>query len=249
MSAIEDLSLSQMTTNELSTTGSSLVTIITPLRDDTFIDRVATRIMTTVEQYSMIPGTPQAKEDSSNIQGMDAEIDRILPMLETTLKANVEQFAYFREKALASKELLKGFELCDRRELMYGNYANQEAQLNKLFSHVLADSMTANREASGTAPIWTALKKWNDKLRELLVKRLNSGKLEVTSKDVRRELKYRIEGMLSYLEMNITDEIEGFPAVQDSVNELIAEVMGKVRARKTRKENEDVVSEEEAVVS
>ncbi len=73
--------------------------------------------------------------------------------------------------------------------------------------------------------------------------------MEVTSKNVRQELKYRIAGLLPYLEMNITNEVEGFVAIQTQLNEQIVDVMGKIRSRKTRKENEKKRSEVETVAN
>lgn len=243
MNEIEELRMSLLSTNELSKTGESLVSITKPLHGDVYVDRQNTKITESVDILTTIPSTPQGSDLTESINGVDNEIDRLLPLLENTLKANVEQYAFFQEKAQASSQLLKVFGLCDRKKLLYGGYADQGAEIAKLFKHILTDELATIRETSGTAPIWMALEKWNEKLKELLELRLNEGKLPTTTKDQRRKLKFRINNLLTYLNANIVDGVEGFDVVQTPVNELITDVMSAVRARKTRKSNQEAVSE------
>ncbi len=238
MNAIKTISLSRLTVNELSRTGTSLTSITESLMTDAYIARQVHEITGSLSTVRKIKSTDLASGFTDGIHDTDHDVDELLPMIEDDLKSSVNKKRFFKAKGESAERILKLIALRDRKKLFYGGYTDQGEEIRTLFSDLFSPEYDAHREASGAAPLFDTLKERFTTLSELLQARLDEDSMPSTQREQKRILRYRIEKLISYIDTNIVDKVEGFEAIHTPLNELITDVMGEYKARVTRKENQ-----------
>ncbi len=238
MNAIKSISLSGLSINELSRTGTSLITLTEPLMDDTYVARQIDAITGSLSTVRKIKSTDLASGFTDGIQDADHDVDELLPMIETDLKSSVEKKRFFQVKGESAETLLKLFRLRDRKKLFFGGYTDQGEELRTLFTDLFSPEYDAHREASGAAPLFDMLKVRFEELSSLLQARLDEESMPSTQREQKRILRYRLDRLIAYIDTNVVDEVEGFDAIHAPLNELITDVMGEYKARVSRKEKQ-----------
>jgi hypothetical protein len=238
MEKIQPVSLSQFTTGELQKTSTHLTSLVEPyIEFHPFIARQVNNLIGAVDILVDIDRTVLASEHTDDIQADDGDIDTLIPMIWDNLKNSVEAKSFFSEKGEASEILIKFFENRDRKELIYGGFTNQGKEITALLKDVFDPSMDANRVASGVEPMLLLLERKFDSLNANLEARLKEGNMPSTQKEQKKILRYRLDNLLTHIDVNIVDGVEGFESLRTPVNELITVIMSEYRARVTRKKS------------
>ncbi len=237
MNTIVSLSLSKLSTGEVHHTVSALSSILDGLRGDPHIERQLLPIEQANRFAQEIMQAPKASSKTDVINSTDDELDSLLPVIVNSLEVAVAQSAFFPEKADAAERLLTRIALCDKQKLFYGGYGDQAAQLENLLGDLLGETFAAALALSGIAPLVNHLQELHKTLQQLLTERLQEEKLSSNRREQRKIINYRLDKLIAYLDANITDKVDGFPAVQEPVNELFTEVMALYKGRMTRKAN------------
>lgn len=237
MNTVKKIALSRLNPVELSHTGTLLCSFMEPLLSDAHVSRQVHAITDALNELMKIANTPQGSELTDEIHDEDHEVDELLLICLDDLESSISKKRFFPMKAEAAAALKVLFDKRDRKKLLFGGYTDQGNEIRSLFSELFSEPFKTYREESGAAPIFNELKARFARLSELLEARLNEGKLPTTSKEQRGILRYRLGKLLSYIDVNIFDDIAGFADVKTPVNELITDIMSQYRARMTRKEN------------
>lgn len=238
MKKLDAISLSQLNTDELLKTSKSVKSLTKPLAvNHDFIHRNVTDIEKSIAIHAEIDNAQLKKSDTDQIQELDQRFDKYGPIILEDLQNSIKKYEFFPAKAHSSEEILKLFSKRDKKKLFYGSYAAQAREMDALRAELFIPEMDAHRSNCGLETIFTA---WDDAYRELqdlLNNRLSEGNLSITLKELKGDLRYRVEALLTYVDLNIYDDVEGFGALETPLNELISEVMASYKNRMTRKEN------------
>ncbi len=235
---IESLSVSRLTTSELIDTSSQLISITQTLAEQhAFIARQSSALDLSIGALVDIERTPLGSDRTEMINSDDAQQDMLVALIEDHLEAGAKTEAFFPEKASACKVLLSFYGNRDRETLMRGSLRDQGVEMRALLADLLDPSQDENRTASGCEPMIQKLNEVFLSLQKNREARNNEGNLPTSTTEQKRILRYRIDKLLSFIDVNIIDGIEGFDTVKTPVNELITEVMSEYRARVTRKAN------------
>ena len=238
MNHLKALSLSQLTTSELLSGSKNIVAITESLMaTDPYISRQVGGLNGAITSLADIDNEERTNEHTQAIRTLDAEVDILLPLIEDDLKGTIKKAVFNPDSALSAEALLLLFNKRDRTKLIYGSYVDQGREINALFAELFAPEYATHLSIAGIEPMTSKLNSTYSQLQGLLNERLNQGNFETTQKEQKRVLRYRLDKLLSYLEANVHDNIDGFSVIETPVNELITDIMADYRARQTRKEN------------
>ncbi len=240
MNAIEPLSLSKLGTGLLQSTSTRLASIVAPLElNHPVISRQVSEIKTAVGMLVEIDRTPRASDVTETINADDNDIDSLLPMIINNLESSIEMKQFNVKKGEAAEAQLKLIEQRDRKALISGGFVDQGNELTTLLTDMFEPSNDESRIASGIDQMIQLVKTKFESLQINLERRLNEGKQVTSTAEQKKILRYRLDRLLAYIDVNVVDQVDGFDAVKTPVNELIAEVMGQYRASVTRKANKN----------
>ncbi len=240
MNTIKPISISQLNTDELIKTGRSITTLTNSLREAyPFVDRHITAIKVSLGDIATIDGTEQKKESTKSVQYLDERLDKLLPLIESDLEGSVAKKEFFPTKATAAEAILALFQKRDRKKLFFGSYVAQGREMEALKKELYSSEYEPHIENSGIADLFEALLDTYSDLTYSLNERLNEGNLSTTLKEQKGILRYRLDKLISYIDVNILDNIDGFSVVQTPINELVTEIMSDYKARMTRKEHSE----------
>lgn len=238
MNTIEPLSLTRFTTNELVKTGKGVADLAEQLAATSpFIARNVSAIKATLATIAEIDNKDPKKSHTDEIVELDRKLDALLPVTEGALLSNVKSADFFPEKGAASAVIIAAFEKRDRQALFHGSYSAQGREMSALLQEIYAEENAQHRTDSGCAPQLDALNDTFTRLNVLINERRSEGNLPSTLKEQKSILRYRVERLLSYIDANILDEVEGFAEIKTPMNQLVTEIMSEYRARMTRKKN------------
>jgi len=240
MNVIEPLSLSKLPTGLLQNASTRLVSIVEPLEPNhPVIARQSSEIKSAAGMLVEIDRTPRASDVTGTINADDGDIDSLLPMIINNLESSIEMKQFNKEKGEAAETQLKLIDQRDRKALLHGGFVDQGKELTSLLADILDPSNDESRIASGIDQMVQLVNTKFESLQINLERRLNEGNLKSTTTEQKKILRYRMDRLLAYIDVNVVDNVEGFEAVKTPVNELITEIMGLYRAKVTRKENKN----------
>ncbi len=238
MNIVKPISLSQITTSELLKGGKSLLSITESLTlTYTFVARQRAGIEDAIAKLAMVDNEERTHENTPEIRQLDGSVDMLIPLIEDDLQGTVKKAAFMPDAADSAKKILELYAKRNRKKLIYGSYTDQGREADALFSELFSDEFTDHRNIAGISAMADKLLADYTELQKLLNERLNQGNFATTQKEQKGLLRYRMDKLLSHIDVNIFDEVEGFPAIETPVNELITEIMSEYKARITRKEN------------
>lgn len=240
MLIIKDPALSKLSTPELRTLADGTITTLSPFAaSHPLIDRSLEVVKGSLSAITNINNTPQGSDITEEIRTVDGDMDASLRLAREVMQANVNMAAYNPAKAAASEKLLS---VMSKRSsaLFSGGYVEQGAEVTDFLSDVFTDELADTREDSGVAPILETIKDQFSQLKELLAARAAEDTAPTTVKEQKQIIRYRLEKLYHYVDINCVDEIDGFTEVITPLNDIITSVMSQYRARETRRQNRDV---------
>ncbi len=235
MNTLDRISLSQLSYSMLDHLATTTLSFVDSLAPDPYVERQLVPINAALSILRQLKGRQVKSDLTPQISEADEMVDSLLPMLEDALKNASAQRLFIAERADSADRVLALLKQCDRTKLFYGGYSDQGAELATLFQKVFAPENRDYLAKAGVAAICTALQEHNEKLHALREARLNEESFGTTSREQLGILRHRLEALLTYIDTNIADEVDGFPPLQQPLNELIGEVMAEYRASVTRK--------------
>lgn len=238
MKQLKPISLSQLNTDELFKTGKALLELGKPLEElSDFAERNLYNIRKALLTQAEIDNEELTKEETEEIRDLDGKLDALLPIIESDLQGNVKKAEFYPQKGESSSAILTLFEKRDRKKLFYGGYSAQGREMEALRAELFTPEFDLHRENSGISELFTALDTTYVELQKHLNNRLSEGNLKVTLKEIKGEMRYRIEALLSYIDVNINDGIGVYENLTTPINQLITEVMQAYKTRMTLKAN------------
>ncbi len=236
MHAIKSIPLSKLTPKELDFTAKLLITMVQSfVPDHPFIARQVHCLELSLQALQKVYGMSRKSEYTKIIKQHDSEIDAVLPLIMHTLENNIKAENYFPHKANASKDLLELFRIRNRRQLFHGGYTAQASEMGSLLKGLLHPSQDQNRVESGVEVMVIHLKDNFKALQEAQTARLKEENYPTTQKEQGEILCFRLQNLLTYINANVVDEVDRFDTLKIPVNELITDIVSRVRARQTRK--------------
>ncbi|MGM0443694.1 MAG: hypothetical protein ACQEQV_05850 [Fibrobacterota bacterium] len=242
MNHLKEIALSRLTTGEVRQTASRMISVVDPLMSDAYVARQTQAVQDALDMLIRIDNTPAGSDLTDAIHRADDEVDRLLPLIESHLENSAGMGEFMPQQGDAAQVLLQLFEKRDRRKMIYGSYNDQSNEVESLFAELFADEYAQERTDSGIEALLTRLKASYEERNRLLEARLREDDIPTTTREQKQIIRYRLDALLHFLDTNIVDEIEGYPALAAPINELITDIMAQYRARLTRLEN----SEEQA---
>jgi hypothetical protein len=240
MNVIDPVSLSQLNSGEMIDTSSQLVSIVKPLtKNHDYIARQVFQIKASLKALVSIERTPGESEPTDPISGDDNDLDMLIALIWETLESGEKSGEFFRAKAIACQELLKFFKKRNREVLLRGSFSDQRVEVSALLSDLLHDSQALNRTASRVGGMIFRLAEIFEAQQDHPDDRNSDDNLPSTKREEKKILRYRLEKLLAFVDVNIVDKVDGFEAVKSPVNEVINGIMSGYRARvmKTNSEN------------
>ncbi len=230
--------MSQLTTSELLKSGKTLVSITQPLvPTHPFIDRQTVGINDAITNLTNVDNEVRAHEETEEIRRLDGSVDMLIPLIEDDLRGSVKKAAFARAASESAEIILNLFAKRDRQKLIYGSYADQGREADALFAELFSPEYTEHLEKSNIKDMADALLRDYTELQKLLKQRLNEGNYTTTQKEEKTKLRYRMDKLLSHIDANILDNVDGFAAIETPVNEMVTEIMSDYKKRVTRKAN------------
>ncbi len=234
MNTIVALAISQLSHGEMHRTVSTLPTILEALGNP-LISRQLEAIEVAHSNLQALMQTAKSSHATEDIHKTNDDLDSLIPVLINGLESAIAQREFFPEKADAASVVLTRISHCDRKKLIHGSYGDQLSLLEVLVKDLLSEEFSAALATSGSQPMVLRIQTLMNQLQELLTARLQESKTTTTQTEQRKIINYRLDKLIAYIDINITDNIDGFSAVQEPVNELFTEVMGSYRSRVARK--------------
>jgi len=229
--------LTRLDPDSLAQAGESLCSIVSDLKTESFVTRQTAAIHGALGLPRVISNTVRTSDKTETIGALDDEIDELLLVFISNLESAIKNTRFEPKKAEAAKPLLAIVQKRNRQNLIHGGYIPQGEEIRTLFDDILKPELKELRETAGVEPVLAIIKNNFDQLSTLLDARAGEGNLPTTQKEQRRILRYRIDKLLSFLDANITDNVDGYAPLKDKVNGFITDLMAKVDAAKTRKES------------
>ncbi len=227
--------LSKLTPTELHFTAQHLLSMVkTFIPEHPFIARQVIYLEQSLKNLLKINSMSRKSDYTKIIKELDTKIDAVLPLILMTLENNLKAEHYFPSKAKASKELLTLCKMRNRRQLLHGGYTSQASEITSLLKSIMAPSQDLNRIESGIDLMVQQLKETFEALQKSQIARLKEESYPTTQKEQGDILCFRLDNLLTYINANIIDEVEQFEKLKIPVNELITDVMSRVRSRYTK---------------
>ncbi len=238
MKCLKPLSQSMLTTGQLHYFALQAMGIIDPLvESDDFVKKQNTALKVAVEKMEKILSHSRINEKTEEHATADELMDKILIGLRDFLQGLLSLRIFDTGKADAAEKVLNQMEELGH-DLIHGGYEKQLPLVNTFINSMATAPFQVYVEAAGVAHLIEALKNSYEKVQKLSQEKMEaSEKPDSTMADEKKELRYRIDGLLSYMDRNLHDGVAEFSPIELKMNQLISDVMGQLRANQTRKQN------------
>ncbi len=234
MKQLKPISLSQLTTTELQYFTLRTLGLVQPIVEpDSFPHRQTTRLNDNTDSVELLTGLSKKNEVTLTLNSADDIQDSILLGVRDTCKAKVATRRFHARAADSAENVLA---IMDEygKNLIYGNFDEQCTAIPSFLTKMATPENVENAKNAGILQYIEALQPAHDEFRSLLKEKLtNKKKPLVKLTDVKKDMRYRLEGLLGYLDLQIADEVVSFTDLKAPMNLLITDVMAQMRTRVT----------------
>lgn len=239
MSSLKALPSSRLSTSQLKNVAIQTMKLTESLLEsDDFIQDQHTAMNASIVDMDQIHAYSQVNSKTKDLAQANVVLDDCLTGTRDYLKGAIALRRFDCIKADAAENILHHMESYGRG-LIYGGY-NEQADLVPAFIKSVKELYAEDLETAVAAHLIEGTKMAIESVIKMYGEKLESQeKPDTTMGKIKKELRYRIDGLLSNLDRRITDKKEGYVTLQEPINELITEVMTQVRAQQTRKENSE----------
>lgn len=209
--------------------------------DDGFITKQNEELQSYIAELETAFQRVLTHKFTQEINELDIRRDKLLVALRAALNSAIAQEVLSQKKADSAREVLVHMNNMDAKVTNL-SLMEESVQINAFLSALktLAEDVVTSSTAK---PIIAALEETQKEFDKLYKTRSSH---DETAQDprritqIRKDMVFRIEGLLSYINVNGVDYPETYSDVVNSINTLIDEVMAKAKADQTRKENQQV---------
>jgi len=238
MKQLKQLSHSRLTTSQLQFFSLQAMGLIAPLLEKSpFLSRQHDELQGSIDSIESLTGLSRKESGTEELSEADNYQDQILMAIRDTCKAKAA--AEWHNKAAAESGIIVLSIMNEfGKDLIYGNYDQQSVAVPSFIKKMTEIENVEHAQKTETSNFIAALKPAHETFKDLYTKKLIGTESPVTSiTEEKKNLRYRLDGLLSYLDVQIADGVEEYSAVKTPMNQLITEVMSQVKANLTRNEN------------
>ncbi len=237
MSSLKSLPSSLLTTSQLKNIAIQTMKLTESfIESNDFINDQHVAMGKSITMIDKIHAYSQVNKKTEDFTRADDVLDDVLTGIRDYLKGAVSLRRFDQNKGDAAERIIHHMESYGK-ELFYGSY-DKQADLVPSFVKSVREQYAEDLETAVMAHLIDGLSLASEAVINLYNEKLGAQKKpESTMADEKKVIRYRIDGLLSYLDVRITDAIEAYVPLQETLNELITEVMTHVRANQTRKEH------------
>lgn len=238
MKQLKPLSHSQLSTEELQFFALQAMGLIQPLSGSSeFLARQHTHLENATDSVEQLTGLSRRSELSPLVAGADDKQDALMIAIRETAQAKVAARIISEAAADAGEKVLQTIEGFGKK-LIYGSYEEQSVAIPSFIAKMSTPEMSDTVEKAGVKKFLEVLSPVHEEFQELFKEKLNMPDLpKTTLAEEKRKIRYRLGGLLAYIELQIADSVELYVKLKEPMNALITEVMARKRARDTRAEN------------
>ncbi len=238
MNTLESVSFSKFNSAEKYTFTTEATAIVKPIAaEDDYLTAHISKAEDSIARVVSLKTITAASEFTGSIGDADDMQDGYLRTAKTALEANVAMADFYPEKAKASALVLG---LMDKRtnDLYYGNNVSQQGEIDALFEDIDSPVNSDAVQGSGIAPIFEKIREVNGILKVKIEARRNEKGGNSTITEENAIMGYHMNCILSYIDGHCALGTEQFDLIVTPLNDLITDIMGRNRARRTRKEKQ-----------
>ncbi|MCP4298879.1 MAG: hypothetical protein GY786_25140 [Proteobacteria bacterium] len=234
MKQLKAISLSQLSTTELQFFTLQLMGLIEPLSaHNNFCARQFSELKDGTVTVESLTGLSKKNDATLTVNSADDIQDGILVGVRDTCKGKVATRHFDGEAADDAVEILDIMAEYGK-PLIYGNYDEQCVAIPSFLTKMALPENVARAERTGVKLFIDALAPAHSEFVNLLNETLTNTNKPVTKlTDAKKEIRYRLDGLLGYIDLQISDEIELFGDLKVPMNLLITDVMAQMRTRIT----------------
>ncbi len=238
MKQLKQLSHSRLTTSQLQFFSLQSMGLIAPLlKKSDFLSRQHDELKGSTDAIESLSGISRKQDITEDLSGSDTLQDQILIAIRDTCKAKAATEWFNKAGAEAGVVVLTIMNEYGK-DLIYGNYEQQSVAIPSFIAKMALIENVEFAQKSGIANFLTALTPAHASFVDLYNQKLTETAVPMTTiLKEKKNLRYRIDGLLTYLDIQIADGVEEFTDVKAPMNLLITEMMSQVRANQTRSEN------------
>lgn len=203
------------------------------------MDRQVTALTEHTDDVEMLTGLSRKNDATLTLNSADDIQDSILIGVRETCKAKVATHHFNADAPERAEKVLAVMEEYGK-PLIYGTFDEQCTAIPSFLAKMALPENVQNSDAAGVTDYIIALKPAHDEFCKILNEKItNTQKPMVKLTDVKKDMRYRLEGLLTYIDIQISDELPAFCELKTPVNLLITDVMAQLRTRVTlAKKNE-----------
>ncbi len=240
MKQLKKFSPSKISHEALASFARTTMSYIVELAEDLFLIRQNEAVIAHLEELDLAFQRILKNSFTQKLELIDYQRDQLIVALRSALRAAIDQAILNTDKAEAAEKIITLVNHMDAKVTTLG-YLEESAQITAFFTAV-KELQAGVVETAEVTPILIALETTQGEFDALFNEKgaTNAAKTEVRRiKDIRKDLTLRLNGILSYVNINGIDLPEQFCEIIESLNALITEVMAKAKADATRKENSE----------
>lgn len=240
MNKLKPLSQSLLSASQLQRIATQTMIITQPLvESDPFIKKQHEELTESSNNIDKIYAYSSINKKTEELLEADDMMDNIITGIRDYLKGLISLHLFEPAKASAAETILEHMDSYGPK-LFYGGYEKQAALIPAFVKSVKDEEFAPMLTTAGIAHLIDGLDLSSQKVIRLYQEKLQaSQRPDSTMAEEKKILRYRINGLLSYLDVNIVDQVDAFVPMETPLNELITDVMGQLRAKQTRKEKSE----------
>ncbi len=234
MKQLKPLSISQLSTAELQYLTLQTTRLIENLiAIDVFANKQYTCLQSGTDRVEALTGLSLKNDATLTLNSSDDIQDSILIGVRETCKAKIAT-SHFDEDGAKSAEQILDVMGEYGKSLIYGTYEEQCVAIPSFITQMSTAENEVLSEKTGVKLFIDALIPAHDEFTTLLNQKLtNTSKPMVNLTDTKKEIRYRLEGLLTYIDLQIADDVAECAALRIPLNLLITEVMAQMKTRIT----------------
>lgn len=238
MKQLKQLSHSQLNTQELQFFALQAMGLIAPhLENSPFAFRQHGKLLSATNNVEALTGLSRKSDSVASVGEADDVQDTILIAIRETCKAKISTAMFNANAAEAAEDILDIMGEYGR-DLIYGNYEQQSVAIPSFSAKMKVPANAEKAQKAGVKTYLDALDPAHAEFQNLLNIKLTGTETPATTvTDEKKVIRYRVDSLLSYLDVQIADGIEPYTALKEPMNILITDVMSRMKTRLTRKEN------------
>lgn len=206
--------------------------------DDSFISKQNEEIKTLIEELEAAFQRVLTNKHTQGINELDLRRDKLLIALRAALNSAVAQEILSPKRADAARAVLVHLDKMDTQVYKLG-HLEESVQINAFLLAVKALD-TETLTTSTALPIITALEETQTEFDALYTTKTTEDTASQEPRrisHIRNDMVFRVDGLLTYINVNGVDYPDQYDSVISSMNTLIDEVMAKAKASESRKES------------